>query len=729
MDRFPELQSLEQAQRIDQLCDQFEAAWKAGQLPRLEQFLLDHARAAERALALRSLLAVELELSRREGRPAQEHDYAARFPQFAGVVREAFQELNTRAETQAALDTSVAQATNARQTSLPPRFDHFEVLEVLGQGGFGTVYRARDTRLERDVAIKAPRPDQQFEAEDLRRFQREARALAALQHPNICSVHDAGQFEGRPYLVMALVQGEPLSSLLKRRPQMDEPEILAIVRPLALALAEAHRQKIVHRDLKPSNIVIDAKRGQPVLMDFGLARRLGLDESRITFDGQLVGTPAYMSPEQAAGQHELVGPAADIYSLGVILYELLCGERPFRGSATEVVAQILRAPCVPPSKIRSTISPRLEAICLKAMSRTISDRFASMEQFVAALDDREYGRSAASLARSTSPERGIDPYEKWLKIPPGKRPPTHYELLGLPAFESSAERIRHAAMERLGLVKKYQLGEHEETAKRLMTELSVAFDCLSRADLKQAYDDALRKPESSAVREMPAPLQNPASVAIETPPAPPVRQPIALSAPSQPRLAPRPLTPVPVPLPVEASPMEAPPVVAPATYATQLTRAVRRRRQPRFPVAIGLIAGVAIVGGIVIYIRTNKPVEIKSQNGVVKVMAEDPQAEVRTESTPALAAPAPTLPTSPPAPVSGIPRAMTNSIGMKLILVPAGAFQMGDAAGDANERPVRQVTISKAFYIGTFEVTQKEYGSVMGVNPSVFKAPDRPVGS
>src|SRR5581483_1302271 len=191
----------------------------------------------------------------------------------------------------------------------------------LGQGGMGAVYLAHDTELDRRVALKVPG----FVAGDppgvLERFQREARAAAKLHHPNLCPVFDVGQVGGVHYLTMAFIPGRTLARVLRDRGgPMDEMEAARLIRTLALALGEAHRAGVVHRDLKPANIIMSA-RGEPVILDFGLARRA--EDSRMTATGAALGTPAYMPPEQVEGDPTAVGPASDIYGLGVILYELL----------------------------------------------------------------------------------------------------------------------------------------------------------------------------------------------------------------------------------------------------------------------------------------------------------------------------------------------------------------------------------------------------------------------
>ena len=271
------------------------------------------------------------------------------------------------------------------------RFGRFEIVELLGKGTFGAVYRARDPQLGRLVALKIPRKGLLQSPEERERFLREARAAATLHHPNICPIHDAGELDGRQYIVMALIDGQPLAKIIDRGRPLAERSAATTVRKLALALDEAHRKGIVHRDIKPGNIMID-RRGQPVVMDFGLARRYDANEATLTESGALVGTPAYMAPEQALSRLDEIGPATDVYALGVVLYEMLTARRPFEGDKAAVLGQIAHADPRPPSALRAGLDPRLNAICMKAIAKQASARYASMREFAEAL--REYLKAA-----------------------------------------------------------------------------------------------------------------------------------------------------------------------------------------------------------------------------------------------------------------------------------------------------------------------------------------------
>jgi serine/threonine protein kinase len=279
----------------------------------------------------------------------------------------------------------------------------FEIQSVLGRGGMGVVYLARDVRLQRPVALKIPRWSGGELDTARARFLREARAAAALCHRNICPIYDLGESAGVPYLVMALVRGESLARRLREwRPMI--PEAVALVRKVALAVEEAHRHGIVHRDLKPANIMIDPH-GEPVIMDFGLAH---LEEAGVllTRTGELLGTPAYMPPEQFEGGPFRASPASDVYSLGVILYELLAGARPFEGDLLTLACQVTSCQPPAPSTRHPGLDPRLDAICLRALAKEPTARWPSMQALADALEMVLEPEPARVAAIGGSVERG-----------------------------------------------------------------------------------------------------------------------------------------------------------------------------------------------------------------------------------------------------------------------------------------------------------------------------------
>jgi serine/threonine protein kinase len=211
-------------------------------------------------------------------------------------------------------------------------FGRYQITRLLGKGAMGAVYLAYDTQLHRYVALKTP----SLESNPLtiERFYREARAAAQLRSPFICPVYDVGQFSGIYYLSMAFIDGKPLRHAITEGRFKEGKDIAAVVAKIARGLQKAHEVGIIHRDLKPDNIMIDTD-GEPIVMDFGLARRVD-EDIQLTTPGRILGTPAYMSPEQVEGDPEKIGPATDIYSLGVILYQMLTDRLPFKGSLTAV---------------------------------------------------------------------------------------------------------------------------------------------------------------------------------------------------------------------------------------------------------------------------------------------------------------------------------------------------------------------------------------------------------
>lgn len=300
--------------------------------------------------------------------------------------------------------------THEPDPQLPEEFGHYIVERVLGRGAMGTVYAARDTRLDRQVALKVPRPGA-APAEVRRRFFREARSAARLHHPNICPVYEVGEFGGRQYISMALIRGHTLRDFATSDNEQPERHVALLIRKLALAIAEAHRQGILHRDLKSANVMVD-KDGEPIVMDFGLAS-LVEDEADVTQSGAIVGTPAYMAPEQVESDPTRIGPETDIYGLGVILYELLTGRLPFQGRLHAVLQQILTDDPPPPSRFRDGLDPSLEAVCLKMLARRPEDRYESMDAVAEEL--RRFLADEPTLAR---PVVRIESARKWLKRHP-----------------------------------------------------------------------------------------------------------------------------------------------------------------------------------------------------------------------------------------------------------------------------------------------------------------------
>jgi len=265
-----------------------------------------------------------------------------------------------------------------KSLTLPTIIGDYELIEELGRGGMGVVFRARQISLDREVAIKMILRGRLASEADLQRFLAEASATARLQHPNIVPVYEAGDIEGRPFFSMQLVNGETLAERVINQGPLPQREIAKIVASIARAIGFAHEQGILHRDLKPSNILL-ASDGTPLITDFGLAKQTGSDAS-LTRSGMLVGTPAYMSPEQAGGRRNLIGPASDVYSLGCVLYFALTGRSPFvSDSPMETVMLVVEQDPVAPRTLRPKLDRDLEMIVIRCLQKPIDLRYQSGE--------------------------------------------------------------------------------------------------------------------------------------------------------------------------------------------------------------------------------------------------------------------------------------------------------------------------------------------------------------
>jgi serine/threonine protein kinase/tetratricopeptide (TPR) repeat protein len=287
----------------------------------------------------------------------------------------------------------------------------YEILGRLGEGGMGVVYKARQKGLNRLVALKTIRGGSHALPEHLARLPIEAEAVARLRHSNILQIYEIGQVDGLPFMSLELLEGGTLASRLAGTPQPGRPSA-ELVRVLAQAIHAAHQAGIVHRDLKPSNVLFSAD-GVPKITDFGLAKRLEAENVQ-TLTGQVMGTPSYMAPEQARGQTKAVGPAADIYALGAILYEMLTGRPPFKGeSPTETIRQVIDDDPVAPTRLVPRVPRDLETICLKCLSKEPAKRYETAEDL--ADDLARYLDGMSIFARRTPPwERGA----KWARRRP-----------------------------------------------------------------------------------------------------------------------------------------------------------------------------------------------------------------------------------------------------------------------------------------------------------------------
>jgi tetratricopeptide (TPR) repeat protein/tRNA A-37 threonylcarbamoyl transferase component Bud32 len=427
--RYPTLPP-ELAGRLDPLCDRFEAAWQAGERPRLEEFLplLEE---PERPALLGELLALELGHRRRLGEQPTAGEYRARLPAYASLIDAVFAPSTVLSSTgPVAADTPDRPVTGTR----------YRPLRLHARGGLGEVHLAHDEELHRDVALKRMRGGCADDPDSLRRFLLEAEVTARLEHPGIVPVyglvHDAA---GQPCYAMRFIEGQSLKEAVEQFHQADRPGRDAGERTLALrkllgdfvsvckAIGYAHSRGVVHRDLKPQNIML-GKYGEVLVVDWGLAKkvqrtdaeRTGGEESvkpttaesdgEGTRLGQAMGTPAYMSPEQAEGRWDILRPASDIYSLGATLFALLTGRAPFQGSTHDILEKVKRGEILPPRQVHKDVPRPLEAICLKAMARRPEDRY---ETALDLADDVE--RWLADEAVTAYPEPWTARAGRWLR--------------------------------------------------------------------------------------------------------------------------------------------------------------------------------------------------------------------------------------------------------------------------------------------------------------------------
>jgi len=263
------------------------------------------------------------------------------------------------------------------------RLGHYEIHALLGAGGMGEVYRATDTRLGREVALKVLPAAMATDPDRLMRFHREARSAAGLNHPNIVTLYSAEEIDGIHFFTMELVDGRPLDELIPAEGFTAE-RVVELAIPLAEAIAAAHDKGLVHRDLKPANILINTE-GLLKIVDFGLAAAMSHSNSRVTKTGHMVGTPSYMAPEQVRGL--AIDQRTDLYALGVIMYEMFTGVPPYAAdNPMAVLYQHLEGAKVPPRQRNAEISPALEGIILKAMAVNPDERHASAADMLAAVE-------------------------------------------------------------------------------------------------------------------------------------------------------------------------------------------------------------------------------------------------------------------------------------------------------------------------------------------------------
>jgi formylglycine-generating enzyme required for sulfatase activity len=386
----PDLDVVALAQLVE--ADQ-ERRWAAGDRVTIEEYLQRYPQLRDQPQALVGLLFHEFRLRQRAGEQPQMGEFAARFPEMAGRLCDLLDlnaSLAMASEQRTLPPSAVPQATGplkAVPVTVAPRsvtaastggalpaVPGYTVLGVLGRGGMGVVYKAQQTALRRVVALKMILHGDHIGESERRRFQSEAEAIAQLQHPHIVQVHEVGEHNGLPFFSMEFCSGGSLEDQLDGTP-WEPQRAAALMQTLAGAVQAAHRAGLVHRDLKPGNVLLTAD-GTPKVTDFGLVKRLNVEPQ--THTGAVVGTPSYMAPEQAGGSSREIGPAADVYALGAILYELLTGRPPFKAATPmDTVLQLLVADPVAVRTLQPKTPRDLETICHKCLAKEPHRRYAS----------------------------------------------------------------------------------------------------------------------------------------------------------------------------------------------------------------------------------------------------------------------------------------------------------------------------------------------------------------
>jgi WD40 repeat protein/tetratricopeptide (TPR) repeat protein len=374
--------------------EDLEYRWAAGEAVPVEAYLERYPELRDDPGAALSLIAAEYDQRRQRGEACAPEEYEQRFPQFGpDLARHLGQASRLRTfpgspkgfsrrtgnQSEPTRDSGTdGRGDQAEAVSLP--IPGYEILGELGRGGMGVVYKARQLSLKRLVALKMILAGGHAGEPEVARFRAEAEAVARLQHPNIVQIHEVGEAEGRPYFSLEYVEGGNLDDKLKGTPWPPR-KAAELVQTLARAVQAAHQAGIVHRELKPANVLLSSD-GTPKITDFGLVKFA--DDTlphHLTGQRQVLGTPSYMAPEQAAGKNAEVGPPADIYALGAILYELLTGRPPFKAATPlDTVLQVLAEEPAPPSRLQSKVPRDLETVCLKCLEKVPARRYGSAQE-------------------------------------------------------------------------------------------------------------------------------------------------------------------------------------------------------------------------------------------------------------------------------------------------------------------------------------------------------------
>ncbi|MEM7474068.1 MAG: serine/threonine-protein kinase [Planctomycetota bacterium] len=338
----------------------------------------------------------EFMLAAEQGDSPSPEEFIERYPEYEKDLREFFavhRQFSSSSQASGIVGSVSASNTNVpylkqAESSIsnnPPRFlGDYEILEEIDRGGMGVVYRAQDQKLNRIVALKLIRSGELASQEEVQRFMSEAEAAATLTHPGIVPIYEVGTWNGLVYYTMAYIEGKSLAALAGESP-LEPTEAVKIVRRLCAAIQYAHRSGVLHRDLKPANVLINSE-GQPVIIDFGLAKVLDSDQ-HLTRTGQIVGTPAYMTPEHASGKSQVFGPDADVYALGAILYFLCAGQPAFSGpTPVDVLLQVMSRRPAKPSKLNRGVPADIDLVCIRALEKEPEERYQTAPELAADLE-------------------------------------------------------------------------------------------------------------------------------------------------------------------------------------------------------------------------------------------------------------------------------------------------------------------------------------------------------